>query len=157
MVHLFIGTHAALGELGAIGFLWVLIELLNPTDKRIARARIIAAISVVLIFLSWFTGGYYYVNLYGPIVKPIINEGPRPWAHAIFMETKEHVFLFLPFLSLLTFSVINKYRQDLIKNSKLRKSTIALCLIIFLLALAMGIMGYLISAGARAALEVKAI
>ena len=31
MVHLFIGTHAALGELGAIGFLWVLIELLNPT------------------------------------------------------------------------------------------------------------------------------
>ena len=157
MVHLFIGTHAALGELGAIGFLWVLVELLNPTAKRIRRARIIAIISVVLIFLSWFSGGYYYVKIYGATVKPLIKEGSRPWAHDVFMETKEHVFLFLPFLSLLTSSIINKYRNSLIKDSKLRKSTIALCLIIFLLALAMGIMGYLISTGARAALEAKVI
>ncbi len=153
MVHFLIGAHAALGEVGAIGFLWVLIELLNPTTTRVRRAKIIALISVVLLFLSWFTGGYYYVNIYGEDVKPIIKEGPQPWVHGIFMETKEHVFLFLPFLALLNSLILKKYEKEIIKDKNIRISVIALCVIIFLLAFAIGAMGYLISSGARAALE----
>ena len=157
MVHYLIGIHAALGELGAIAFLWILIELLNPTNDRIKRIKVISLIGVVLLFLSWFTGGYYYVTLYGSNVKPIIKEGPQPWAHSIFMETKEHVFLFLPFLSLFTYFIIKKYEKNIIKDKKIRKSIISLCLIIFLLALAIGAMGYLISTGARAGLEAKVL
>ena len=153
MVHFLIGAHAALGEIGAIGFLWVLIELLNPTAERVRRAKVIALISVILLFLSWFIGGYYYVNIYGEDVKPIIKEGPQPWAHGIFMETKEHVFLFLPFLALLTFFILKKYEKEIIKDKNIRISVIALCVIIFLLAFAIGAMGYLISSGARSALE----
>ena len=62
MVHYFIGVHAALGELSAIGFLWIFIELLNKTSK-IKRVKIIALVSVILLFLSWITGGWYYVNI----------------------------------------------------------------------------------------------
>lgn len=153
MVHFLIGAHAAFGEIGAIGFLWVLIELLNPTTKRVGRAKIIASISVILLFLSWLIGGYYYVNTYGENVKPLIKEGPQPWAHGIFMETKEHVFLFLPFLAILAVFILRKYEREIIKDKNIRISVIALCVIIFLLAFAIGAMGYLISSGARAALE----
>ena len=154
MVNFLIGLHAALGELGGIGFLWVFIELLNPLHQRIKRAKTIAFISMVLLFLSWFIGGYYYVNTYGNEVKPIIKEGPQPWAHGIFMETKEHVFLFLPFLSILAFSIIRNYENDIMKNKKLRISILLLCISIFLFTFAIGAMGYLVSSGARAALEV---
>ena len=155
MVHPLIGLHAFLGELGAIGFLWVLIELINPTEERVKRAKIVSLISVVLIFLSWISGGYYYVNYYGESVKPIIKEGPQPWAHAIFMETKEHVFLFLPFLSILTMSALWSNGRQILKNKKIKNSIIALSLLIFVLAFAIGAMGYIVSAGARMALEVR--
>ena len=155
MVSFVIGIHAALGEMSAIGFLWIFIELLNPSAKGIKRIRIISLISVMMLFLSWFSGGYYYTNTYGKEVKPLIEDGPNPWAHEVFMETKEHVFLFLPILSLLTYYIIKKYEINLIKNKELRKYIILLCLMIFLLAFAMGAMGYLISSGARAAMEAK--
>ena len=126
MVNLLIGIHAAFGELGGIGFLWVLIELFPPTPQRIQRAKIVALISVVLLFLSWITAGYYYVNIYGSEVKPLIKEGPQPWAHGVFMETKEHIFLFLPFLGLLTLSSLRTYERELLKNKRLRNSIIFL-------------------------------
>lgn len=154
MVHFLIGVHAALGEIGAIGFLWILIELLNTKKRNINRLKTIALVATIFIFLSWTTGGVYYVNIYGSEVKPIIKEGPQPWAHAILMEVKEHVFLFLPFLALLAYSTIAKY-EDKIFTSKLRTQLILLCLLIFILAFAIGAMGYLISSSARAALEAK--
>ena len=154
MVHYFVGTHAALGELAAIGFLWIFIELLNKTSK-IKRIKIIALISVVLLFLSWISGGWYYVNIYSSNVKPIIKEGPQSWAHSVVTETKEHVFLFLPFLALLTFFMIWKYEKKIVNDKNIRFSLMLLCLFIFLLAMSMGLMGYLISTGARAALEAR--
>ena len=154
MVSVLIGLHAAFGEIGAIGFLWVLVELINPTEDRVKRAKIVALISVILFFLSWFSGGYYYVNEYGENVKPIIKAGPQPWAHLVLMETKEHAFFFLPFLAILATAILFKYEKEILENRKIRNSIIALSIIIFLLAFAIGGMGYLISSGARAALEV---
>src|SRR3989344_6630876 len=153
MPHPLIGIHAALGELGAIAFLWVFIELINPIPKRVKRAKVVASIAVILLFLSWFTGGYYYVNYYGTNVKPIIKEGPQPWAHSVFTETKEHVFLFIPFLALLNYFIIKKYEGTLIKDRKIRKAVMVLSLLITVLAFAMAGMGYMISTGARTALE----
>src|SRR3989344_6181175 len=114
MVHPLIGIHAFLGEAGIIAFLWVFIELLNPVSSGVKRAKLAALLGVIFLFLSWFTGGFYYVKYYGTNVKPIIKEGPQPWAHGIFMETKEHIFLFLPFLSLLTYSLIKKYEKQIL-------------------------------------------
>src|SRR3989344_2053413 len=98
MVQILIGLHAALGEIGILAFLWAFVELLNPTEHRTKRAVIAVSLGTILFFASWIIGGYYYVQYYGPDVKPVINAGSEPWAHKVFTETKEHVFLFLPFL-----------------------------------------------------------
>ncbi|MEK9173406.1 MAG: hypothetical protein AAB594_02450 [Patescibacteria group bacterium] len=148
-----IGIHIALGELGALAFLWTLVELLNPTEARISRARKVALVGVIMLFAAWLVGGFYYVDYYGTNVKPIIKEGPTPWAHGVMMETKEHVFLFLPFLAILSWSLIKKYGGAIINDQGVRISIVLLCGLIVLLAFSMAGMGYLISSGFRGAIE----
>ena len=75
-----IGIHAALGELGTVAFLWVLVELLNPSAQRIKRAKIAALLGTSLLFLAWIIGGYYYTSFYGADVKPVIKAGSQPLA-----------------------------------------------------------------------------
>lgn len=155
MVHPLIGIHAAIGEFGVFAFLWVLVELINPTKQRVKRAKIAAAIGTAFFLISWLAGGYYYVTFYGPNVKPVIKAGPAPWAHAVIMEVKEHVFLFLPFLSLFTTALIFRHSRKLAKDSRTRISILLLCGLIILLGLLMAFMGYMISSGARVAFEAK--
>src|SRR3989344_3265467 len=153
MANPLIGLHAFLGELGIASFLWVFLETLNPERHRIKRAKIAALVGVVFLFASWIIGGYYYVNYYGGNVKLIIKEGPEPWGHGIFMEAKEHIFLFLPLLALLTYSLIINYEKFTDKNKKIRKSILCMCALIIIIGAIMAFMGYLISSSARAALE----
>ena len=156
MVNPLVGAHALLGELGLASFLWVFVEMLKPTSSRLRRAKIAAFVGVVMFFASWIVGGYYYATDYGTIIKPIIKEGPQPWAHLVFMEAKEHIFLFLPFLSMFTYTLIIRYQSHLKgdKDSRARKAILFMCVLIFLIGAMMAGMGYLISNGYRAALEV---
>lgn len=130
------------------------MELLQPTEIRINRAKIISLVGVTFFILNWLTGGYYYVVIYGPQVKPIIKEGPMPWAHEIVMETKEHIFLFLPFIAVLQLSVLRKYGLDLIKNKNARFSMLILLSTLIIGGLLMIFTDSIISMGARAALEI---
>lgn len=156
MVHPLIGIHVLLGEIGVFAFLWLMIELFSPTEQRVNRAKKAAMLGVIFILLSWLVGGYYYVNVYGPDVKPIIKAGPTPWAHAIFMEAKEHIFLFLPFLTLFALGLIYKYKNELIANNKnIKIPVLILCALIVLIGLSMAGMGYIISGSFRGALEAK--
>ncbi len=155
MVSPLIGLHAAFGEIGIVAFIWVFVELLNPTPKTIKRAKIAALLGVILFFLSWIVGGYYYLYTYSANVKPLIKVGPQPWAHEIFTEIKEHVFLFLPFISLFTYSLLRKHEKNLPTDKKARRAILYLCVLIVIIGALMGLMGYLISTGARTALEVK--
>lgn len=150
-----IAAHAFLGEAGIIAFIWVFVELLNPDKRRVDRAKFAAFLGVVFFFLSWASGGFYYVSQYGLEIKPIIKEGPQPWAHLIFMEVKEHIFFFLPFLSILTLSILNKYDNELLNDKRIKKSVLALCIAIIIIGGLMAGMGYLISTGYRVALEAK--
>ncbi len=150
-----IGLHAFLGELGLASFLWVFIEILNPEKHRIKRAKILATIGVIFLFASWIIGGYYYLTFYGANVKPVIKAGPEPWGHLIFMEAKEHIFLFLPFLGLLTLSLIKDYQNQIEKNKNIRKSILMMCVLILIIGAMMASMGYLISSSMRTALEAK--
>lgn len=157
MSEILIGVHAFAGEIGAVLFVWVLVELISPTESRLRRARIVALLATIALFFSWIIGGFYYVEIYGAVVKPLIKEGPQPWAHLVITETKEHVFLFLPFLSLLTFGLISSYSQKILEDKKFRVAVISLCALIIFIAFAMAGMGYLISSGFRSALEVQVI
>ncbi len=145
------GIHAAAGEFGVFAFLWIFVEMLNPTTSRIKRAKIAALLGVIFILASWFIGGYSYVTNYGPNVKPLIKAGPFPAAHGIVMEAKEHIFLFLPFLAIAGLSL---FSYDLLNDKKARRALLLISSLIILLGLAMAGMGYLISSSARTALEV---
>ena len=146
-----IGLHAGIGEIGALSFLWVFIELLSPNLQRVARAKVAAMIGVVALFTSWIIGGYYYVTFYGANVKPAIKAGPMPWAHLVMTETKEHVFLILPFLAILILGLIHAHKEQLLKGERI-KSILILSLLVFLISMAMAGMGYMISSGFRSAI-----
>ena len=153
-MNVLIGLHAGFGELGALAFLWVAIELINPTEGRIRRATMVALFGTVAFFLSWLTGGYYYLTDYQSVVKPLIKKGPYPWAHSVITETKEHVFMFLPFLSFVVWGALKQYGNDLLTSrTSLAYSIMILAALIFIGAFVMAGMGYLISSGMRSALE----
>lgn len=149
MVDILIGIHAALGEFSILAALWVFVEMLSPTEERLRRAKKAAIFVCIFLLASWMVGGFYYTTIYGSQVKPVIKEGPQPWAHAIFMETKEHVFLFLPFLS---FFLLSLMRNASIKPKE-KYPILAVSGMIVLIGLSMIGMGYIISTGMRAALE----
>ncbi len=153
MVHPLIGVHAAIGELGVLAFLWVFIELMNPSVKGIARCRKAAILGVVCFLTVWITGGFYYVVHYGPNVKPLILAGPQPWAHKIVMEAKEHIFLFLPFLAVSALGLISSLGNSLIKDKRSRRTVQWLSAMCVIIGMAMALMGYMISTAARLSLE----
>ena len=153
MIQYFIGLHAALGEIASFAFLWIFVELLNPTAARIYRAQLAAASGLVLFLASWLSGGYYYLIQYGPQVKPLIKSGPSPWAHNLIMELKEHIFLFLPLLALVNFYSLCQSEAKILSDDKYRNGLLVLSACIFLIGMSMAGMGYLISLGYRVALE----
>ncbi len=145
MENILIGAHAALGEIGVFAFIWVFVEVLNNTKKSLSRASIAARIGTFFMIASWIVGGYYYLKYYGPDVKPLIKEGPMPWAHSIITESKEHIFLFLPFMAILVTGLIENF------NTKIRKNILILSLLIILIGLSMAGLGFMISVGAKVA------
>lgn len=154
-MHPLIGLHAVFGEIGALAFLWVFVELLSPSESRIRRAGLVAGIGVGMLFLSWILGGYHYLGDYQGLVKPVIKAGPVPWAHSVITETKEHVFIFIPFLAIAAWSIIKAYGIALIGDRKLKLATLLLSGLIVVMAFSMAGMGFIISSGFRSALEAQ--
>ena len=153
MVNPLILIHAVAAEVGLFAFLWIIVELLNPTDARINRAKIAAVIGVVCLLLAWVLGGFYYVEVYGHVVKPVIKASDANWVHGIVMEVKEHVFLFLPVLSLSVAGLLYKLDKELMHKNDARVGIILLSGLIFLLGFSIAGMGAVISSGYRFALE----
>ncbi len=142
-----IGLHLGFAILGIDAFLWLLGEVV--ANARSVRRQIIAAgVGFAGYILAWIVGGYYYVTFYGPLVKPIIKAGSAPWAHAIAMEAKEHIFLFAIPIAVTIFLLARLDAKEL-ESLGLRKGLINLTIIIAGLGLSFGLMGFIISAAAR--------
>ena len=148
-----IGLHAWLGEFAALMFVWAFVELISGADATIRRARTAVLLGLALLFSAWFAGGYYYVEFYGAQVKPFIKEGPLPWAHGVVMETKEHVFLFLPFLGLLAYGLLQRLGGVMADDQRARLAALYAVGSVAVLAGGMALFGFLVSSGFRAALE----
>ena len=153
MVNPLIFLHAIGAELGLFAFLWVLVELVNPTETRIRRAKIAALFGVACLLAAWFAGGFYYVEVYGSQIKPVIKASDAKWVHSIIMEVKEHVFLFLPILAFVVAAMLQEFDRELIHNRDARVSIVLLSGLIFLLGFSIAGMGAIISSGYRFALE----
>jgi len=140
-------AHIILGVVGLIANYATLIALLKKSASKtfLVASATIAAVSYVL---SWLAGGYYYVLYYGDTVKPLIKEGVYPWAHLIFMEWKEHVFLMLPPAAVVLALVI-WLSQRSESDARLSRSLVFLTATITVLATLITLSGIIISGGAR--------
>lgn len=142
-----LAAHVLLGIIGIIAFYAVWMGLL----KRRLNLRFLkwsALVGFSAYILSWLTGGYYYVDYYGSNVKPVILAGSYPLAHIIATETKEHVFLFLPFLALVITLALWFYGGKT-ENEKFKKTLAALAAVTTLLGAAIALAGVVISGAAR--------
>ena len=142
-----VGLHLGFAILGIDGFIWLFGEILARSTHR-GRILLSGVLGVAGFALSWLIGGYYYIKFYGSIVKPIIKASAVPWAHAIAMEAKEHIFLFIiPMVFTVLFAAL--LDVPTLDAAKLRKPLLILTALVVLVGLSMGVMGFIISAAAR--------
>jgi len=145
-------VHTAVGELVALSALWIIVELIEkPSERRLKRALIASLVLVAFAWISYFVGGYYYVSSYGP-VRDVIKKGAWDWAHNVFMEVKEHIFLAGPYVAIAITSLLYAFKDRLIADSGLRRTlVISLGLILLGVALVLAF-GVIVSTGYRVAL-----
>src|SRR5580700_7805068 len=126
-------AHATFGVLGTLSAVWVFVEALNAREDNAARTRRTSLFVAACMFVAWILGGYWYVHFY-PADKAIILKGPWPFAHNIFMETKEHLF-FLTLILALYLPIAT--RDELHASSKARRMVLCVAMLIALSGLAM--------------------
>ncbi|MGB9659176.1 MAG: hypothetical protein ACPLY9_01435, partial [Nitrososphaerales archaeon] len=85
-----VGFHAILGLLALIGGTWFFAEM-RKRQVDIRTVKFLSLAIASLVWITWLTGGWWYVNYY-PVDRAVINAGAMPYAHSLVMETKEHIF-----------------------------------------------------------------
>ncbi|MBL7045915.1 MAG: hypothetical protein ISR99_02710 [Parcubacteria group bacterium] len=140
-------THVVVGIIGVSATYALLMAILKKKPS-LWFMKLSALIAFLSYLVSWGFGGYYYVLRYGSEVKPIINAGDYPWAHGIFMESKEHLFLFIPVLIFVSLLILWTHGHEVIANKDLKRALAFLIFITFLLALFVTLSGIIVSGGA---------
>jgi len=144
--------HSTFGAIAALGLTWVIIEMRHFTPKGVTRAKYASIIAAFFNILGcWIVGGYYYLTVYASELKPVIVGGTQPWVHQIAMETKEHVFLFLPVISLALMCALVFLGKDQtwFNDLKTRKAITVLALLALVMILITFVFGALISNAAK--------
>jgi len=141
-------THAALGATGCAAALWVFVEALNVRPANIGRIRTAALVAAASIAAAWICGGYWYVHFYPP-ERALILKGPWPFAHSLFMETKEHLFFIVAILS---FLLPIATREELHSNSAARRLVSSIAGLIVITGVAVEGAGAVIDHGVKVAL-----
>jgi hypothetical protein len=147
--------HSISGGLSALVLVWIIIETLYPTGISLARAKIASYLAAFMITTGcWIVGGYDYLTAYGSQERPVILAGPHPWAHEVVMETKEHIFVFLPIIAFaLSITLSTLDRDTFLGDDKFRRAlTKTACLALFMVLL-MFLMGAIISSAGHTGME----
>jgi hypothetical protein len=140
--------HAAMGTLGSIAALWVFVEALAARPDNAGRIRAASLVAALCIAAAWICGGYWYLHFY-PSEKALILAGPWPFAHNIFMETKEHLFFVTAVLALL---LAIAAREKLDSSIAARKLVLAVAGLVVVTGLGMEGAGAVIDHGVKVAL-----
>lgn len=146
--------HPALGMLGVIAAIWVIVETMNASPHNQNRIRIASFVVAVLIFLTWITAGYLYVYYY-PADKAIILKGPWTFAHSFFMESKEHLFFMTLILSFLL-PVVTRMK-NIAESKQTRLLIISVAGLIVISGLAIELAGAVIALGKELGLMQHAV
>ncbi len=141
-------SHAGFGILGTLAALWVFVEALNASAENAARIRRAATAVAILMCAACLFGGFWYLRFY-PLEKAILLEGPWPFAHNLFMETKEHLFFVTLILALyLPIAGAGKLHA----NGMARKMVMCVALLIAITGLAIEGAGAVIDHGVKVSL-----
>jgi hypothetical protein len=141
-------AHSTFGVFGILGAAWVFVDALNARAENVGRIRTMAIATAVFMAATWLVGGYWYVSFY-PLDKALILRGPWPFAHTVFMETKEHLF-FIPLV--LSWYLALAARDRLATNAPARKMVLWVAALIVLSGLAIEGSGAIINHGVKVAL-----
>mgnify|MGYP001600984398 CR=1 FL=1 len=116
------------------------IVILQQIKKKSTWMKPLSAMIAVLSWLLLIPSAVLYIIFY-PATKTLIKAGSQPWAHSIFMETKEHWGLLLP--------IIATVAAGLIFSGNIKESKRWWILLVILAAL-IGVMGRMITLGGMA-------
>jgi hypothetical protein len=141
-------AHAAFGVMGCLAAVWVFVEVLNAHPANAVRIKTAALVAAICMAGAWICGGYWYVHFYPP-EKALILTGPWPFAHNLFMETKEHLFFVT---AILAFLLPIATRERLSSNSAARKLVLSVAALIVITGLAVEGAGAVIDHGVKVAL-----
>ena len=141
-------AHAAFGVAGCLAAVWVFVEVLNAQPANVARIKTAAVVAAICMAGAWTCGGYWYVHFY-PAEKALILKGPWPFAHNLFMETKEHLFFVT---AILAFLLPVATCEKLSSNSAARKLVLCIAGLIAITGLAVEGAGAVIDHGVKVAL-----
>jgi uncharacterized membrane protein YwaF len=141
-------AHAGFGVTGCLAALWVFIETLNASARNTRRIQSAALVAAICMAGAWLCGGYWYIHFY-PAEKALILKGPWPFAHNLFMETKEHLFFIT---GILAFLLPLATREKLDSNSAARKLVLSVAGLIVITGLAVEGAGAVIDHGVKVAL-----
>ena len=141
-------AHATFGVLGTLSAVWVFVEALNSRENNAQRTRRASLVVSACMLVAWILGGYWYVHFY-PAEKAIILKGPWPFAHNLFMETKEHLFFITGILS---FYLAIAVRDKIYANPAARKMVMSVSILVVLTGLAVEGAGAIIDHGVKIAL-----
>ncbi|HLW76001.1 MAG TPA: hypothetical protein VKS01_03430 [Bryobacteraceae bacterium] len=141
-------AHAGCGMLGILAALWVCVEALNTREGNASRIRFGSLLTTASVCVAWILGGYWYLHFY-PAEKAIILKGPWPFAHNVFMETKEHLF-FATLILAIYLPICAAERLD--RNAIARRMVVSVALLIVATGLAVEAAGAVIDHGVKIAL-----
>jgi hypothetical protein len=140
--------HPTFGVLGLLAAVWVFVEVLNASAANHRRLWLASLAVTGCFVLAWVLGGWYYVVFYHTD-KALILQGPFPWAHNFFMETKEHLF-FIPLILALYLPFVTRLRVNV--NRTARAMVLVVAGLIVLDGLVLEGAGAIINWGAKSAL-----
>ena len=109
-------------------------------DKKSNWLKPLSAITAAISWLLLLPSGKLYLTFY-PATKTLIKAGSWPWAHSIFMETKEHWGLLIP--------IIATTAAGLVFTGRIKESKKWWILLLALAAL-IGVMGRIVTLGGMA-------
>lgn len=151
MIEAILMAHVIFGSGCILSALWVLVDTLNATEANAWRIKWMSRATALCMWLAVLVGGYWYVVFYHAD-KAIILQGPWPFAHNYFMETKEHFVITLLLLaSYLPIAASN----NLAANKEAARLVLWVAGMVVVVALMAEGHGAIISAGVKVGLLAK--